>query len=273
MNRPGQVVAALSGIAITAVGAYLLDPDNGKRRRSELGNRCKDTAKQINERAHKLGDDIKDGYKGASLRARSWFSSEDRQDKALARRVRMGLWRSVPDSEKIGVVAHNGEVILHGDVLAKEHQHVLEVVRSCDGVRNVADHLSDRDEIARPAGTAKLRQGYVTVRNNLMQDKWTRPTRVCSGTVGLGLMGWGVRHRNAVGIIGALTGAALVLRSASNVPFSRLAGKGRSAEAGLRKVTQEVKDAAQDVKDQAAHLGNATGSTASDWRSRATAAS
>jgi gas vesicle protein len=273
MNRPSQVLAALSGIAITAATAYLLDPDNGKRRRSQLGDRCKSTAKQLNDRAHKIGDDIKHQYKGASVRARSWLSSDDRKDSALARRVKIDLWRAVPDTEKVGVIAHDGEIILHGHVLASEHDHVLNVVRAVEGVRNVSDHLAERDEIARPAGTARLKQGYVTVRNNLMQDKWTPPTRVCGSTVGLGLMGWGVRHRNAVGIIGAVTGAALVLRSASNIPFSRLAGRGRSAEGGLRKVTQEVKDATQAVKEEAAHLGNAAGATASDWRARANAAS
>jgi hypothetical protein len=266
MNRPSQVLAALSGIAITAAGAYLLDPDNGKRRRAQLGDRCKSTAKQLNDRAHRIGGDIKHQYKGASARARSWLSSDNRKDNALARRVKIDLWRAVPDTGNVGVIAHDGEIILHGHVLASEHDHVLNVVRSVEGVRNVSDHLSERAEIAQPAGAARLKQGYVTVRNNLMQDKWTPPTRVCSGTVGLGLMGWGLRHRNAVGIIGAVTGAALVLRSASNVPFSRLAGRGRSAEGGLREV-------AQDVKDEAAHLGNAAGATANEWRARATAAS
>jgi len=270
MNRPTQVIAALSGIALTAAGAYLFDPDSGKRRRSELGDRCKRAAKRINDQAHTLGDGISHQYKDVSSRARSWFSSEERKDKALARRVRIDLWRAVPDTQKVGATAHEGEIILHGDVLAKEHQHVLDVVRSVEGVRNVADHLTERADIPKPAGRARLQQGYVTVRNNLMQEKWTPPTRVCSSALGLGLMGWGVQHRNAVGIAGALAGAALVLRSASNVPFSRFARRGRTtAESGLRKVTQEVEDATQSVKD-AASLGNAGGASR---RSRATAAS
>jgi hypothetical protein len=134
-----------------------------------------------------------------------------------------------------------------------------------EGVRNVADHLYEREAFPRPSGPGRLKQGYVSVRNNLMQDNWSPPTRVCSGTVGLGLMGWGVRHRNAVGIIGALTGAALVLRSASNIPFSRLVRRGKSeAEAAVREVTQSV-------KEEASHLGGNGGSNASDWRNRAAA--
>jgi len=184
----------------------------------------------------------------------------------------MDLWRSVPDTEKVGVIAHDGEVILHGDVLASEHDHVLNVVRGVEGVSNVADHLHERTAFERPSGAGRLKQGYVTVRNNLAQDKWTPPTRVCGGTVGLGLLGWGVRHRNAAGILGAVTGAALVLRSASNVPFSRFAGRAKSqAEAGYRKVSREAREAGQAVKDEAAQVGNAAGATASDWRNRATA--
>jgi gas vesicle protein len=272
MNRPSQVLTALTGIAITAAGAYLLDPDNGKRRRSELGDKCKNAAKKVNERAHTLGGQVKSGYKDASVRARSWLDSDQRGDKTLARRVRMDLWRAVPDTERVGVIAHDGEVILHGDVLASEHDHVLNVARGVEGVRSVADHLYEREAFERPSGAGRVKQGFVTVRNNLMQDKWTPPTRFCGGTVGLGLLGWGVRHRNAVGIIGAVTGAALVLRSASNVPFSRFAGKSRSAlESGYRKVKREAKDATQTVKDEAAHVGNAASATANDWRNRATA--
>lgn len=270
MNRPGQVIVALSGVAATALGAYLLDPDNGRRRRSQLGDRCKSAATDLNKRAHSLGDDLSHRYKDMSFRARSWFTSDERSDRVLERKVKVDLWRAVPDTQRIGVIVHDGDVILHGDVLASEHGHVLEVVRAVEGVRNVTDHLSERAQIERPTGPGRLKQGYVTVRNNLIQEKWTPPTRVCGSTVGLALMGWGARHRNAAGIIGALVGAALVLRSASNMPFARMVRRGKSsAEAGLRSVTQDVKDAAQDVKDEAAHLGNAAASTASDWRARA----
>lgn len=272
MNRSTQVIAALSGIALTAASAYLFDPDSGKRRRSELGDRCKGAAKRLNQQAHTLGDGISNQYKDVSSRARSWFSSDERKDKALARRVRIDLWRAVPDTQKVGVIAHEGEVILHGDVLSKEHQHVLDVARSVEGVRKVSDHLTERGEIPKPAGSQRLQQGYVTVRNNLMQEKWTPPTRVCSSALGLGLMGWGVQHRNAVGIAGALAGAALVLRSASNVPLSRFARRSKAdAESGLRKVTQEVQDATQAVKE-AASVGNASG-TSGHRHARATAAS
>ncbi|HEU4627985.1 MAG TPA: BON domain-containing protein [Steroidobacteraceae bacterium] len=232
MNTITKSVAGLTGVALTVAVTYLLDPDNGRQRRSTLGAQCKNAGTRINERARSLKEGVSHRYQDVTARARSWFDARKRTDQGLARTIRVSLRRAVPQANGIGVVAHGDQIILHGDVLAQEHQHVLEVARAVPGVGSVMDHLTDVPEVSAPKIGPRLRQGFSSVRDNLAQPHWSPTARVSTGAVGLALVRFGATHRNLVGGIGALAGAALIARSVFNTPLRQIARrKAKAAEA------------------------------------------
>jgi hypothetical protein len=255
MSNVTKPALALAGLALAAGSVYLFDPDNGKRRRAVAGEKCRSTFKKLDEGSHTLRDELTHRYKDAASRARSWFNSGDRSDAALARHVRLDLWRAIENSRRIGVVVHEGDVILHGDVVAADHERVLQIVRSVEGVGKVTDLLSERATADPQMKDWGVRRGYTLVQESLSQEHWTPPTRVVSSVAGLSLMGWGVSHRDVFGVLGALLGAAMVVRSATNVPFRRWVG-------GTRDAIDDMTDAAV---EQLPHGGNNLGSS-KDWR-------
>jgi gas vesicle protein len=265
MNRATKTVAGMTGVALAAAAIYLFDPDNGKRRRSELGTRCKSAARRINDESHKLGHQISDRYHNAETRVSSWFDKRSRADGALARRVRVDLWREVPGLRGVGVIAHDGQIILHGDVPPQEHQHVLQVVGAVEGVVSVADHLNDRaNGSVVGQRTTRLRGALTRFKDGFTEERWSPPARVCSGAVGLALLRWGATHRNFVGGIGALTGAVLLVRSSTNTPFKQLVSRGKRAA--------EESPALEAVSETATHaadgLHEAAAGAQSEWRRR-----
>lgn len=231
MNTVTKSLAGLTGVGFTLAAAYLFDPDNGRQRRSTLGTQCKKAGARINEGARVVKDGLSHRYQDASSRARSWFDERKRSDVGLARTIRTDLRRAVPSFNGIGVVAHGDQVILHGDVLTQEHDHVLQVVRGVPGVGNVADHLSEVGEIAPQKIGPRVRRGFTSMRDNLAQPNWSPSARVGSGAVGLALLRWGATHRNVYGGIGALLGAVLIARSVLNRPLRQMATRKGKAEA------------------------------------------
>jgi hypothetical protein len=245
-----STIAGISGLAVAVPLMYLLDPDNGRRRRAALGAQCNKAMSQIKTRAQETGSGLSSRYQGAAARAKSWLSSRERPDAALASTVRMNLRRAVPPLTGVGVIAHHGEIILHGDVLAQEHDRVVHLVRSVPGVLKVSDHLSSVANIAPQTLGPRVREGLAAVRDSLIEPHWSRPTRVCNGTVGLALLGFAARHRNAYGGVAAVAGATLLARSIFNQPLRRLRTRKET-------VAAEAREAVQTGKARAARAGEA----------------
>jgi len=220
-------IIGLAGVALAVPLVYLLDPDNGRQRRTTLGSQCKRAAGQIKDRSQSVREQVGSQYQSTYTRVRSWLDARKRSDEMLARSVRMELFRAFPRSPGIGVVAHDGKVILHGEVLAMEHDRVLQVVRATPGVVSVADHLAQVTEFAPQKIGPRLRQGFVIARDSLAEPHWSTPTRVCSGTAGVVLLRWGSQHRSAYGGLAALAGVALIARSVLNTPLRRLGTRSR----------------------------------------------
>jgi hypothetical protein len=248
-------IIGLTGIALTIPLVYLLDPDNGRQRRATFGSQCKRTAGQLKERTNTVREQLSSRYQSTSAQARSWLDARKRTDEALTRSVRMELWRAFPQSTSIGVVAHGGKVILHGEVLAREHERVLQVVRATPGVVIVADHLAQVSDFAPVRIGPRLRQGFLIARDNLSEPHWSAPTRVWSGTVGLALLRWGSQRRSAYGGLAALAGVGLLVRSVFNTPLRRLGARGRMG-------VSEPREAAEAAAERAARVADDLGPSA-----------
>jgi uncharacterized membrane protein len=223
------VVRSAVGVAITSGLAYLLDPESGKRRRQSLRDQCTGAAKRVSDGVRVKTYDFTHTLNSVSARMKSKLSRDRSTDSALAKRVYAALWRALPHPGTINVVAQDGHVILYGDVARAEREHAVEIARSVEGVREVSDHLRERDAVSEGReGLTTVRRAMVSVRQfPMLKETWSPATRVFTGVTAGALLAWAATHRNPAGALTGVAGAALLLRSGVNVPFRRMISSAR----------------------------------------------
>lgn|SRR5512138_2923828 len=182
------VTRSLLGVALTAGAMYMLDPVSGHRRRVLLRDQCARTAKRLElgtrDARHELSHQVHD----LTSKARTRLGNGKVSDKALLKQSRTAIGRASSHPEAIACTVHDGHVYLRGDVLTYEHQHLLDEMRSVEGVGVITDHLS-------------LREPHEGVRQQAHNGHggWSVAGRVFAGATGCALVFWGIKERKALG--------------------------------------------------------------------------
>jgi uncharacterized membrane protein len=212
------------GGALGALAMYLLDPQQGRRRRARTRDKVVHAGKVLNEAAKVTARDSAHRAKGLLAGTRKLFDHGPVDDEVLIGRVRAELGRFVSHSHAIEVAAQGGHVTLSGPILADEVRPLLRCVRRVPGVRAVSDRLSVHEDAAH---VSSLQGGQPAPgsRFELMQDNWAPAARLAVGSVGAGLMASALRVRGTglCALLG-ITGGALVARAATNRKLSALLG-------------------------------------------------
>lgn len=211
------VTRLLIGIALTAGASYLLDPASGKRRRTMVRDRVAGAATRVNDGTRSACREASNRAQTLAGRAKSLFKRNPLTDEAVARRVRAAVEQASSRPAVMGVVAHAGQIILHGDVSPQEHEQVVRAVRSVSGVIDVTDHLTERDGAEDPHAP----RGF-----DFRQEHWSPGARLLIGSMGSALVAAAIRQRNPLAILGAVVAVPLLVRSVMNRPLKRL-GPGR----------------------------------------------
>jgi uncharacterized membrane protein len=203
---------------------YLLDPQQGRRRRARTRDKVVHAGKVLNEAGKVTARDTAHRAKGLLASTRKLFDHGQVDDDVLVGRVRAELGRFVSHSHAIEVAAQGGHVTLSGPILAEEVRPLLRCVRRVPGVRAVSDRLSVHED----ASHVSSLQGGQPARGSrfeLMQENWAPAARLAVGSIGAGLMASALRVRGT-GLCALLgvTGGALVARAATNMSLSRLVG-------------------------------------------------
>jgi uncharacterized membrane protein len=212
------------GGALGALAMYLLDPQQGRRRRARTRDKVVHAGKVLNEAGKVTARDTAHRAKGLLASTRKLFDHGQVDDDVLVGRVRAELGRFVSHSHAIEVAAQGGHVTLSGPILAEEVRPLLRCVRRVPGVRAVSDRLSVHEDASRVSSL----QGGQPARGSrfeLMQENWAPAARLAVGSIGAGLMASALRVRGT-GLCALLgvTGGALVARAATNMSLSRLVG-------------------------------------------------
>lgn len=212
----------LGGALLTAAAMYWFDPTSGRRRRARLRDRLIATAHDARHGIDVAGRDLANRIEGLTARTRSLFDAREVPDAVLAERVRAALGRVVSHPGAIEVHVMSGCAALSGDVLAHEVPQLLRAVRAVRGVRAVEDrlgvHLSARGIPALQGGRPRQPRRF-----ELMQENWTPAARLLTAVAGGALALRGVRG-GPFGVVGAMAGGTLLVRSLTNMPLRRLAG-------------------------------------------------
>jgi len=212
--------------AIGAAAMYLLDPQQGRRRRALLRDRLSSRINRLDEAMGVAGRDLANRTRGLVPSLRQRFSSGGASDEVLVERVRSRLGRVVSHPGAVEVRAEGGRVILSGPVLRDEHAQLLRTVRAVPGVREVEDHTAvheSSDGVPALQGGAPRPPGQ---RLDILQEHWSPATRAVMGAAGSALLlnALSEDEHPLTGLLSGIIGAALIVRSTTNVPLSRLAG-------------------------------------------------
>jgi len=135
------IIGIIIGGILGAVGMYLLDPNAGNRRRSELRDQMEKVRSKAENAAETASEQIKDRAQDVAADVQSHLRPEPVSDMTLVARVRSELGRATAHAGAIDVTATNGIIALSGHVLASDLERVLTTARNVPGVQNVENRM------------------------------------------------------------------------------------------------------------------------------------
>ncbi|HKH90537.1 MAG TPA: SRPBCC family protein [Gemmatimonadaceae bacterium] len=229
-----DLLSHLAAVGLGATAMYFLDPQRGRRRRHLMRDKFVHAAKEARGAVGSTSRDLQNRAGGLVAVARQ-LRRDRTDDEVLVERVRAALGRSVSHPGAIDVSAAQGRVTLRGQVLAGEADDLVASVARVRGTRDVVDDL-ERHELAGDVPALQGEGHLAESKFELMQENWTPAARLLAGVTGGAVAAMCLRsdqRRNALNAAMGLAGAALAVRSATNLPFDRLIGVG----AGPRVVT------------------------------------
>jgi uncharacterized membrane protein len=202
---------------------YLFDPRVGRRRRAVAADRIKSAGRKTGRFTGKMARDLSNRARGAAARTRSRWSHREVPDEVLHDQIRSRLGRVVSHPGAIEVDVRNGEVHLRGPILSDEVDLVLSELCLVQGIRHLSDELEVHEEQELPSlqGAGKTPRLKAWKR-----DTWPPQLRLAAGFAGTALL-LGSRQRSGLGRLAyAGAGTGLLLRSAFNLPWSKITGLG-----------------------------------------------
>jgi hypothetical protein len=207
---PGSLLLAAGAGAFLM---YLLDPQEGRRRRALLQDQWRHRRRLAMDFADAGWRDLSNRAEGlvAGLRGRHGPAPDD---PVLAERVRARLGRLISHPHTITVQARAGTVQLEGLALERERALLLLGVQAVPGVQQVLDLVDWRAEIGREPAL----QGSHALsgpRPEFLQQHWAPGPRLLASVIGGALAAWALGHPGVRSRILGSAGAALAWRALS----------------------------------------------------------
>lgn len=184
----------LSGIAIGAVAASILDPGRGARRRALLRDKAVRATRMTGDAFETTMHDLANRTRGFAAETRGWIEERAVDDARLLERVRARLGRVSSHPRAIDVEAQGGQVTLRGPVLSSEVQDLLSAAAGVRGVRSLINELEPHDS---PEGVPALqgRGRLARPRLDLLQSRWAPATRALVGAAAVAAGGLAIAYR------------------------------------------------------------------------------
>ena len=212
MNITSLLVGAGAGAGLM----YLLDPDQGNRRRALMRDRIARARHLTGDAMDATSRDMRNRARGVVAELRARLIPEDVSDDVLHERVRARLGQTIRYARAIDTAVADGTVTLRGPVLATDVARVVRRVGQVPGVRSVDNRLDVHAE----AGTVAGLQGAESESSgkvlDFMPGQFSPAARFATGIGGALLALWGLRRLDAAGVPVATIGMALLARGTKN---------------------------------------------------------
>ena len=118
---PGMALSALGCFAAGAGLMYLLDPDQGTRRRHVMRDKAVSAVNESGQGLRRTGQHLRNASRGVVAETRARFRHEVATDYQVGARVRSNMGRVVSHPSAVWVTVVDGDITLTGDVLAGAH--------------------------------------------------------------------------------------------------------------------------------------------------------
>lgn len=166
----------LSGIAIGAAGALILDPNRGARRRALVRDQALRASRLTGEVLETTMHDASNRARGLAAETYSWITEPLVDDARLLARVRARLGRVCSHPRAVTVEVQDGQVTLRGPVMAAEVPDLLAAAANVRGVGSVINELEAHET---ENGTPALQRERRAVGPgfDLFQRTWAPATR------------------------------------------------------------------------------------------------
>jgi hypothetical protein len=232
-NKWSLVGSAGVGAGLGAGLMYLLDPQGGRGRRAVARDKSVSALKNGGKAAAKTSRHLGNKTKGLVSQAGSKLRRGERDlsnnSKALLKQIRRQVRRAASHPLAVEVVVQEGNVILHGLVLASEVEGLLAAIQAIEGIAAIENQL----EIHESA------EDLAAYRNSA--KRWVGPaTRVLTGGTGSALAYAGLKRKNPLGVAMGAVGLGLLAHGLTNFDPKRLTSRlsrsknGRAFEAETR---------------------------------------
>lgn len=150
MIRKTTAVIAGLGAAIGAGVMYLLDPKQGRRRRSLVGDKLTKARHQTQDTLTRTARDAKNRAQGLVHEKRKRAEGEEVPDDVLVDRVRSEMGHMIDKPQDVTVTALGGRVTLAGTAKPEEVERLTEHVSQMAGVAGVENRLDASQKAGRP---------------------------------------------------------------------------------------------------------------------------
>lgn len=134
-----MVLRLLTSIGLGAALMYLFDPERGKARRAQLGDRVKSTAAEAEHSAEKLAKNVRN--RAAGMKAKMSKTEAAADDEILVARIRSALGHVIDHADRVEVSASLGYVTLRGELAEADIEKAVDSAESIDGVIEVDNQL------------------------------------------------------------------------------------------------------------------------------------
>jgi hypothetical protein len=218
MNMTSLLVGAGAGAGLM----YLLDPDQGNRRRALVRDQLVHAGHLTGDAVDATSRDVRNRARGVVAELRSRLSPERVvPDDRLRERVRARLGQIVRYAHSIEATVEGGRVTLRGPALADDVAGLVRRLGRVPGVQEVDNQL----ELHAEPGNVPGLQGAQTSRGQVLpfrRGALSPTARLATSLGGAMLALWGLRRLDAVGAPVAMLGMAMLARGVGAPPLSDL---------------------------------------------------
>ena len=199
----------LLGAAIGATSAFILDPQQGRRRRALVRDKVVSGARGSRHFADAARDDLQNRARGLAASAKRLRAGGPASDDVIVARVRAKLGRYCSHPGAVEVTAAGGRVVLTGDVLSGELTPLVAVVRSVTGVQHVENQLRAHESAE---GVSALQGGREANGEpwEVMEQTWTPGVQALVGGAGAASILYAFVRGGLGALVPLALGAALI---------------------------------------------------------------
>jgi hypothetical protein len=241
-NKWSLVGSAGIGAGLGAGLMYLLDPQGGRGRRAVARDKSVSAIKNGGKAAAKTSRHLGNKTKGLVSQAGSKLRGSDLMEdgEALLKQVRRKIRRTASHPMAVEVVVREGNVVLHGLILASELEGLLAAIRTIEGIAAIENQL----EIHESA------EDLAAYRNSA--KRWVGPaTRVLTGGTGSALAYAGLKRKDPLGAALGALGLGLLAHGLTNFDPKRLTSRLSRSKNGSTLGAETLADLGQPEASQA----------------------